>query len=179
MTTEERLAALEAKFSAQKAELDKTIKENLAKDKQITQLNAASQELFEAEEERAKQAERGGLFAKLEGLVKERKINPATREKFMRDFDEAEDASDAKKVSYAVENLIKTIESNPAFFSTAEQARKQAQREEEENELPADQVVVTRIREHQEKHNSDFKTAKTAVLRADPELAGRYVRVEY
>ena len=80
--------------------------------------------------------------------------------------------------TYAVESMEKTIDANPQYFG-AEQARLKADKNKQEGDLNFSQIVVARAREYMAKHGEkNFAVAKTAVLRADLELAANYTKME-
>lgn len=170
---QETIDSLKAQVAALKVEMAKMAEENVNLQRKLDDNSAKFKVVQAAEETRKLNETRSELENKLEGMVKEHKLTPASRDEFMRDFDEAKDK---ETVVFAVKKLESTIESNPAYFG-AEQARKKADQQREEDGKDASDVVLQRTNEYMTKHGEkDFSAAKTAVLRADSELAERYTK---
>lgn len=169
----EKIEALEASLKAMKAEMSKLVTDNAAMQKENMQLRTDAKSFADAENHRKRVDAQTALMTRLDQMVKEHKITPASRDDYMREFEAAEDP---KVVIFAVDKLEKVIESNPAYFG-AEQARKQAERDKQDGELSPDQIVVNRANEYMAKHGEkSFAVAKSAILRADTELADKYTK---
>ena len=168
-------AALKIRFDKMDDAYQKVVDENTELKKERTEKRAEFAAVEKREAERKLKEQRDLLSAQLDGLVKEKKIAPFMRDDFLKDYDEAEDKM---HVMFAVEKLEKTIATNPAYFGV-EQARIKAEQEAQENQMEASEIVVQRTREYMAQHGEkDFSIAKTAVLRADRELAEKYTKME-
>lgn len=174
MASEQELETLRKTIAAKDKEIDSLIASNTALKTEVSQIRADMTARDAADAHQRKINARANLLAELDGMVKEKKINPAMRDDFMRDYDACETENDTKVIVFTVEKMKKTIDSNPVYFG-AEQAREKAKRDKEEEGVNADQILVNRANEYMAKHGEkDFKVAKTAILRADPELADQY-----
>lgn len=169
----QELATLKAKFAALEKEHDKLVTENMDLKKERTEMRAKFTSLEADDKDRKTKEQRKSLEDRLEVMVQEKKITPFSRDDFLADFDEQDDKA---TVIFAVDKMEKTIAANPAYFG-AEQARKKAAAEQEDEGKPADKLVVQRTREYMAEHGEkNFSVAKTAVLRADPKLAESYTK---
>ncbi|MCK5609666.1 hypothetical protein KAR91_47775 [Candidatus Pacearchaeota archaeon] len=171
----EELKALKLKLSASQAETAKLVTSNQSLEKEKIDNKVKFKAVEAAEEHRKGVEERNLLETRLDAMVKEKKIAPFTRDGFLTDYDQAKDKS---VITYAVESMEKTIDANPQYFG-AEQARLKADKNKQEGDLNFSQIVVARAREYMAKHGEkNFAVAKTAVLRADLELAANYTKME-
>jgi hypothetical protein len=174
MSDSEAYNALKAQYDGMKVEMEKLITKNNELEQKIIQMKADYTTMEEVERNRKQAEARALLLTRLESMVKAKKITPRTRDEFMRDYDQADDKN---VVVYSVEKLESTIDANPAYFG-AEQARLQARKEEEEQNLDVSSIVVQRAKQYQVEHGEkDFTVAKRAVLQADLKLAAQYTKM--
>lgn len=175
MTPEEKekMDGLQTTVNVQNISLTKLTEENVLLKGKVDKQKAEFSVLSAAEEVRKLGATRSKLETKLEGMVKDSQITPASRDKFMRDFDDAESKD---TIVFAVDSLADTIQANPAYFG-AEQARKAKEKKDGEDGKKPGDIVLQRTNEYMVKHGEkDFSVAKTAVLQADNELAELYTK---
>ena len=167
------LDSLKAKNSALKAEVEKLTAKNIAVEQEKLEMKVKFSKLEEQQAERLAEDKKRLLMTKLDTLVKERKLAPAVRDKYMADYDKAEDK---ETMAFSVEKLIETVSAMPAMFSTGETAYSGAGVEEEDGKSPSE-IVATRTREYMAKHGEkSFTAAKRAVLMADRDLAEAYTK---
>lgn len=174
---QEEVATLKLKVTALEGENSKLVTEN--HDLKRTEIERRAEYKVWQDNEKARKTKeaRDLLNSQLEQAVKDQKIAPFTRDDFLRDYDEAGD-DDKKTVVATVEKLMKTIDSNPAYFG-AQQAREKDTQRREEEELDASAIVVARTHKYMADHGEKkFTVAKQAILRADPVLAERYTKGE-
>ncbi len=178
ITLKEKIHTLEMRLSAKESENEKLVQENTDLKNDQIKMKAQFKATEEAERNRQIKDQRDTMATRLDGMVKDGKIAPFSRDEFLRDYDEAGNDDTRKSVVFAVEKLEKTIDSNPAYFG-AEQARAKAERDRNEGEMSPDAVVTQRTREYMAKHGEkSFAVAKQAILRADTDLANRYTKME-
>ena len=173
----EEVATFKLKVTALESENAKLVTENHDLKKQDIERRAEYKVWQDSEKTRQTKEARDLLKAQLDQAVKENKIAPFTREDLLRDYDEAND-EDKNVVVVTVNKLMKTIDSNPAYFG-AQQAREKDNQQREEEELDASAIVTKRTHEYMAKHGEKkFTIAKQAVLKADKVLAERYTKGE-
>jgi len=170
----EEMKTLKLQLSASQAETAKLVTANTALEKDKID-NKAKFAANEAIEQNRKQVEERGLLEKrLDGMVKDKKIAPFTRTEMLTSYDQAENK---EATLFAVESLEKAIDANPTYFG-AEQARLKANAVEQESDKSPSEIVVARTNEYMAKHGEKkFSIAKTAVLKADLDLADRYTKM--
>ena len=166
-------AVLEAEVTAYKEKLTKAAETEVSLRDENARLRAEKDARETADLHSARMKKRTDLVAKLDKGVEEFKITPAIRDKYIKEAEANEDAIDI--VSFAVDKLMESIESNPDFYSREQSLQKGKGGREEEGQA-ADSVVLKRTNEYMEKHGEkNFSIAKLAVLKADPKLAEAYV----
>ncbi len=171
----EEIKTLNEINNAQKIELTKLTEGAVLLERKIADGGAKFRILEAAEITRKLGETRELMLSKLEGMVKDSKLTPAARDQYMKDFDDAAE-DDKDRVVFAVKRLAETIEGNPKYFG-AEQARVQADKDRQEQDKDPGHIVLARTNEYMVKNGEkDFVAAKTAILRADPELAERYAK---
>lgn len=173
VTLEEQVRTLSAKVDAQSKEIDKLISTNTKLETEKIELKAKFSNMEETDKHRRQLEERALLEKRLDQMVQDKKIAPFTRDEYLADYDQADDKS---IVTYSVEKLEKTIDANPAYFG-AEQARRKAAQEHEEEEMDVSAIVVQRAKKYQVEHGEkNFAVAKRMILEADRDLANRYTK---
>lgn len=164
----------------EKAEFDRLKAENEAKDKLIAghatekakfttesaEKDAKIKEL-EGEKETSKfAAEKKEVEEDLEGLVKDKKITPAQRDKLLKDCDE--------KTIDSVKFTISTLKENKPMGKQDEQAKDDKSDEEDNSEQSPDEKVRRKARKYANENKVSFSVAVKEVLGDDPKLAREY-----
>lgn len=173
----EEIKTLKSQIVKLEAEVEKLITTNMSLKAAAIENTAKFSALADVEKHRKAETERKTLSDKLESMVTEKKVAPFTRDSMLADYDQKDEVGKAQ-VIHSVDTLEATINANPAYFG-AEQARNTAQLQKDEDGKDASAIVVDRTRKFMAEHGEkNFGVAKTAVLRADTELANRYTRGE-
>lgn len=178
MDKDAEIKSLKVSLAATEADRDKAVTENVALKSDAIEKKALFAASEQREAARAELEKRGLLTKQLEAMVKEKKIAPFTRDDFLREYDEAKDIKLRDAVVFAVEKMEKAVDANPSYFG-AEQARNIEERKRGEDGKNASEIVTERTREYMAKNGEkNFSVAKTAILRADSELANNYTKME-
>lgn len=171
------LANLNATIKAMQVQMSKDAESRASLEQQNAELRADLKAKDELDAHRKQLDQRKDTFSKLEKMVTDKKISPATRDEFERDYDNAANERERELVVYSISRLEKTIETNPQYFG-AEQARANDERKRNESDKSPDEILRTRTKEYMAKHGEkDFNRAKRAVMEADPELADKYAKM--
>jgi hypothetical protein len=161
------------------AKLEAMEKKLIDKDSQLADL-AADKAKFERsttdlqakvklQEEAAKKAhferKKTELTDAAEALVKEGKIAPAQREAFMAQY------KDDDSVIESMESNLKVL----GMFSKSNEGEQGSNQDANEKGKNPAEVLFSRAKKHQVDKGVDFKTARDAVMSADPDLAREYI----
>lgn len=169
-----KIASLEAKNKLLQDDSDAS-NADLKKQKEEREgLEAKVKKSEEENAEKEKVEQEKELMSKLDTLVKEKKILPAVREEFMKDY---KDSGDYKTLLFAVKKLESLEAKDSKLFNKGDTKNKSKDSKDEDGLTP-DRVVLSRINKHMlDTGEKDFKTAKSKVLRADLELAEEYAHM--
>lgn len=124
--------------------------------------------------EKARKAEfsrkRDTMADRLDKMVGDKRITPATRDKFIKELSEDDEAV-FNRVEYAVQALEEA--GGVVTMNDGGEQGRQGQ-PGGDNTVPADEEVAKRAFKYQREHNMSYSKAVFAVLREDEDLARRY-----